>query len=188
VNEIYKELGAVAESALLAAEVSTADIRLYRRAEMRLAGQFHDIEVAVPDGVLSAESATVLASSFQAEYQRRYHAVLPGYEVMILNWRLRAEGPEPIVQLQPQSNGGKASAGSGRADAKGAYKGVRSAFFPETSGFVSTPVYDRYRLRSQAAIDGPAIVEEKESTTVVGPGDRLMVDDLGNLRIRVASA
>jgi len=188
VNEIYEELSAVALTTLKAARVSRRDTRIARRAEMRLAGQFHDIEVAVPSGELTAESASELSTSFQAEYQRRYHAVLPGYDVMILNWRLRAEGPEPVIRLRsPNSNGtGRPSEGT-KKSASRAFKGVRSAYFPEAGGFVSTPVYDRYLLRTQTSLDGPAIVEERESTTVVGPGDRLTVDDQGNLRIAVAA-
>ncbi len=188
VNEIYEELGAVALTTLKAARVRRGDTRIARRAEMRLAGQFHDIEVPVPSGELTAESASELSRSFQAEYQRRYHAVLPGYDVMILNWRLRAEGPEPVIRLRsPSSNGsGRPSEGTQKSASR-AFKGVRSAYFPEAGGFVSTPVYDRYLLRTQTSLDGPAIVEERESTTVVGPGDRLMVDDQGNLRIAVAA-
>ena len=67
-----------------------------------------------------------------------------------------------------------------------AQKGHRPAYFPEAAGFVSTPVYDRYALAPGEALAGPVIVEERESTTVVPPGDRLEVDPQGNLRIRVA--
>ena len=67
-----------------------------------------------------------------------------------------------------------------------AWKGDRPAYFPEAGGFVPTPVYDRYALAPGETLVGPAIVEERESTTVVPPGDRLEVDPQGNLRIRVA--
>ena len=51
------------------------------------------------------------------------------------------------------------------------------AYFAEAGGFVETPVYDRYALRPGAGFAGPAIVEERESTAVVGPGGRCRVDD-----------
>jgi len=52
----------------------------------------------------------------------------------------------------------------------------RPAYFAEAAGYVDTPVYDRYRLTSGARLEGPAIVEERESTTVIGPGARVIVD------------
>jgi N-methylhydantoinase A len=55
-------------------------------------------------------------------------------------------------------------------------KRERRAYFPETGGYVETPVYDRYALQPGAAFAGPAIIEERESTTIVGPGARIRVD------------
>src|SRR5206468_9212192 len=63
-------------------------------------------------------------------------------------------------------------------------KARRRAWFAET-GWVETPVYDRYALRPGDALEGPVIVEERESTTVVPPGDRLAVDDGLNLRLTI---
>ena len=56
-------------------------------------------------------------------------------------------------------------------------KGRRSAYFEEAGGFVETPVYDRYALAPGDEFTGPAIVEERESTAVIGPGGRCRVDD-----------
>jgi N-methylhydantoinase A len=55
-------------------------------------------------------------------------------------------------------------------------KATRKAYFPEARGYVDTPVYDRYALTPGAAFTGPAIIEERESTTVAGPGARVSVD------------
>jgi N-methylhydantoinase A len=54
-------------------------------------------------------------------------------------------------------------------------------YFPEYGEYRSTPVYDRYTLPTGLRLDGPAIVEERESTLVIGPGARLAVDAGGNL-------
>ena len=67
-------------------------------------------------------------------------------------------------------------------------KGRRGAYFAEAGGFVDTPVYDRYALEAGVRIDGPAIVEERESTTIVPPGDSLEVDAHLNLIIHVTGA
>jgi N-methylhydantoinase A len=55
-------------------------------------------------------------------------------------------------------------------------KGLRKAYFPEAAGYVDTPVYDRDALGPTSRFTGPAIVEERESTTVIGPGAVVTVD------------
>ena len=58
-------------------------------------------------------------------------------------------------------------------------------YFAEAGGFVDCPSYDRYRLPAGGVIEGPAIVEEMDSTTVIHPGFRAEVDRYGNLLIGV---
>ena len=178
VAELYADLERQARARLLEAGVPGEQVRIERRAEMRLAGQFHDIEVAVPEGPLDETAAAGLVRGFEAEYEHLYHAVPRGYQPMVLNWRLRAFGPDPGVRLP----GGGQAAGEGGGGEDGRVE--RPAYFPET-GVVPTPVHDRYRLDAGARIEGPAIVEERESTTVVNPGDVLSVDGGGNLRIAI---
>jgi N-methylhydantoinase A/oxoprolinase/acetone carboxylase beta subunit len=66
-----------------------------------------------------------------------------------------------------------------------AVRETRPAYFPET-GWTDTPAYDRYRLFPGAEIAGPAIVEERESTTVIPPGMAAVCDEFGNLLVRLA--
>jgi N-methylhydantoinase A len=67
-------------------------------------------------------------------------------------------------------------------------KGHRPAYFPEASGFQDTPVYDRYSLPPGAEVLGPAIVEERESTVVIGPGARARVDTFLNLIVELSAS
>ena len=60
-----------------------------------------------------------------------------------------------------------------------AQKGTRRAYFAD--GEAECAVYDRYALPVGAVIEGPAMVEERESTCVIGPGDRTVVDPQLNL-------
>lgn len=177
VAELFAELEAEGLATVAAAGVPRPQVRLQRSAEMRLAGQFHDIEVPVPDGPLDAGAAEELREAFEREYRRRYHAVLTGYAPLVLNWRLRAVGPEPRVRVP---HGAALLDGASRPAVEG-----RPAYFPEAGGMVDTPVLDRYALPVGERREGPLIVEERESTTIVGPGDQLSVDASGNLRIRV---
>ena len=62
-----------------------------------------------------------------------------------------------------------------------ALKSTRSAWFAEAGAYVDTPVYDRYALGPGVEFTGPAIVEERESTTVLPPGVSAIVDEYANL-------
>ena len=178
IDRLYLDMEARGRAMLAEGGVGPSDVTCERRAEMRLSGQFHDIEVPVPGGRLTSEIVPDLTARFEAEYRRLYSTYLSGRPVQALNWRVLVSGPRPRVQLEtsPVDPGARAAA---------ALKGRRRAYFPETEGFVEVPVYDRYGLRPGAACAGPAIVEEREATTVVGPGDALEVDGHRNLVIAV---
>jgi 5-oxoprolinase (ATP-hydrolysing)/N-methylhydantoinase A len=182
IKRLYTDMEQQARQTLAGAGVAEHDTHLERRAEMRLSGQFHDIEVIMPSGPLAPAHAPEIAERFTREYERLYHAVLAGYEILILNWRLRASGPTPEFRLPA----GAVLARSGtHPRALRHAPSSRLAYFAEVDDFVATTVYDRYHLQPGERIVGPAIVEERESTTILAPGDALTVDALGNLRISV---
>lgn len=177
VNELYAEMQAQAHDVLAAAGVQPDQISYSRRAEMRFSGQFHDIDVPVPSGQLDEKTSQQIESAFIAEYRRLYGVVPPGYQPMTINWRLHASGPFPLERL---GDDGRAH---GELSLQEALKSERRAYFAAAGGYTSAPVYDRYLLPQSAPIAGPAIIEERESTTVIGPGDTLVVDEMSNLRI-----
>ena len=105
-----------------------------------------------------------------------------GVPIEALNWRVVVSGPEAGGDFLSTISGGldMAPALPQSADAPGC-KGARRAYFPEVGGYVETPVYDRYALMPGTAFAGPAIIEERESTTVIGPGARIRVDAVRTL-------
>ena len=165
-----------ARAALAAAGVAPEKIRLRRSADMRLLGQMHEIDVPLPEGPLTRESLAEIAARFDKVYEERYTHVYSGAVIEAITWRVSAEGPTPRLDIREASEG---------SNQRPASKGTRPAYFEDR--FVETPVYDRYALRPGDRIDGPAIVEEREATTIVPPGDVLAVDDALNLRIRIAA-
>jgi N-methylhydantoinase A/oxoprolinase/acetone carboxylase beta subunit len=138
---------------------------------MRYAGQGHEVEAPLPDGPLGPEALGAITAAFEAAYRALYHRTPMGVTIETLNWRVVVAGPVPALSLAPVE-----AATGGGAGAESALKGTRPAWFPEARDFVPTPVYDRYRLRPGMRLSGPAIIEERESTTVVGPGARVAVD------------
>ena len=96
----------------------------------------------------------------------------PNAPLEIINWRVEARGPEPDLP-----SGYSLQGGNGVSAAR---KGTRRAYFPP-DGYRDIPVYDRYGLTPGTEIEGPALVEERESTCLITPGHRAWVDASHNL-------
>ena len=142
-----------------------------RSLEMRFVGQGSEIEVPVPPVGPGWHEA--VRQSFAEEYEERFGSVAPrGVEVEILSWRLTSRGPEPQPHMQMPMRSEDRTAT--------ALIGHRDAYFPDAHGFVSAAVYDRYLLAPDMVIDGPALVQERESTLVLAPGMRCTVSKDGS--------
>jgi N-methylhydantoinase A len=98
--------------------------------------------------------------------------------VETVTWKLSAIGVAPRVSL----------AKAGDSQRNDALKMRRRAWFPEAGGWTDCPVYDRYALAPGMQLTGPAIVEERESTSVLPPGSTAAVDEYANLIVTVAAA
>ena len=172
-------LGAMeAEGAALLGEsgLDPDEVDHARWADMRYVGQGHEVRVRRPDGVL-ADPAPLL-ERFELEYVRLYGRAGPDVPVEAINWRVVSSGPRPV--LEP--------ARSEISEAADRVKGTRRAYFPSSGGWVETPVYHRYALRPGEGVEGPAIVEERESTLVVGPGKTVAVRPDLSLAVSVRGA
>jgi len=168
-NRLFAEMEEEGRELLARAGVARESVRVARIAEMRYVGQGHEVEAAVPTRALSAASLPAITASFEAAYRALYHRLPQGVPIEALNWRVTVSAPPPALAF------GGAAASTGTPGA--AVKTRRRAWFAEAQGWVDTPVYDRYALGPGAAFDGPAIVEERESTAVIGPGARCRVDE-----------
>ncbi|PYM78397.1 MAG: methylhydantoinase [Candidatus Rokuibacteriota bacterium] len=151
------------------------EVTVVRSADARYVGQGYEVAVAVPAGRLDTAALARMRASFDDVYAARYGYASPEEPVEVVTWKLSAIGGSPRIALA------KAAARSG----EGSRKGARRAYFPETHGYADTPVYDRYALAPGTSLTGPAIVEERESTTVIPPGVTATVDEYANLLAEV---
>ena len=174
IRTMYTELEATAARELASAGVAVGDIRYRRWAEMRLEGQYHEIATPLPEGSLGLSALPAITTAFTRAYARQYGRVLEGLPIEALHWRLTATGPD--VTARPSPLPFTLSA------ADSALKGQRAVYFP--GGFRPTPVYDRDRLSAGMTLHGPAVVEEREATAIIWPGDVVRVD--GHLALVVA--
>jgi N-methylhydantoinase A len=156
---------------LIASGIGEGDIQVSYSVDMRFVGQGYEIVVPLPDLALDAvERGSVLLESFKKAYLQFYGRPGPPVPAEIINWRTTVTGPKPEVRLRvPEAGGGSPQ------------KSTRRAYFPELGGFTEVPVYDRYAMPRGFTFHGPALVEERESTTVVGPEGRCRIDEQWNL-------
>jgi N-methylhydantoinase A len=156
--------------------VPLVDRRMLRSADLRYHGQSFELSVTVPAGPLSAADVERLREQFHAMHERAYGYAAPDDPVELVNVRLAAVGVTPKPRRAPLPEGGPA--------ATPALKGRRDIWFAEVGGFCPTLVLDRGKLLRGNVIDGPAIIEEHDASTLVHPGWTATVDEHGNLVLR----
>ncbi len=176
-NTMYGEMQAQALD-VVRESAAEGTLAIHRTADLRYVGQGYELNVPVPPGALGADDLARVRTAFDEAYRLRYGVAAPGEPVEVVTWKLAAIGAGPRLVLPEAPRGG---------DAAGALAGRRPAYFPEKGGYVDTPVYDRYRLPAGAELVGPAIVEERESTTVLPPGCGARVDRWGSLDVEIGA-
>ena len=147
--------------------------RVARTVDMRYAGQNYELSVPLPDGPVTMAILDALAEGFAAAHERMYGFVAEGETVQLVTYRVEATGGVPKAAFRAAPDAGP--------DASAAIVGRRDVWLPEAGGFVSCPVYDREKLRPGNRIDGPAIVEQMDATTVVLPDMAAHVEPYLNL-------
>jgi len=171
-NGLLDEMADEGRKVLENSGLSSAEITYQRTADMRYVGQGHEVSVPLPEGILSEQQMSQITRAFEDVYRGLYGRKGPDVPLEVINWRVVASGPRPELKLK------LAHAASGRRDAR---KGSRRAYFPEMGRYIDIPVYDRYVLKPELQFDGPAIVEERESTLVIGARGRARVDERFNI-------
>ena len=175
VNRLFTDMDTEARALLIEAGADPAQITIRRTADMRYVGQGFEIGVPLPDGPLGGDQLPDLRERFFATYRQLFERHVTDVPIETMSWRLGATAPVPNVELR---FGGQPTA------PRDPVKGRHDVYFRET-GFAPCAVLNRYALQPGMEFKGPAVVEERESTTVVGPDARLIVDQHLNLIIEI---
>ncbi len=178
IEKIFREMEAEGRRTLaMGADEETVVFR--RSVDARFVGQGSETNIPVPEGDFSRLSKEEIRRRFDTIYQKLYGRTYPESPLEFVNFKVRASLPERLLRLPklPPTDGSLEHAVKGTRDA---YSGLAKRFVPFT-------VYDRYRLFPGACFQGPAIVEERESTVVVGEDASVRVDEYGFLWIDIGS-
>lgn len=174
-NPLYSDLNQEAHDALERDGVAEDNRDLQRSADLRYVGQAYEVNVTVPHGSLDDKSAGQIIQNFHDLHQQLYAHHHPDKPVEFVSGRVAAIGLMSAPKLQRGT-----SSGSGAGP-----KESRPVYFDEAGDYVDTAVYDREELPVGSQFDGPAIVEQTDTTTVIHPDQRARVDELGNLIIAI---
>ena len=180
--EILGDLEARATNQLTRSGVAGRDVSAIWSLDMRYEGQTFEINVPIDALSASAQVArdpviSKIADLFNAEHMRRYTYAKPDEPIMIVHVRVTAEGPAPSLNvgalLQDNSTDGDVQ------------KVEKEACFDvdgQAKSMLAT-VARREELSAGSRLEGPAIIEESGSTTVVPPGYSVTVDSVGNMML-----
>jgi N-methylhydantoinase A len=171
----FRDMETKAKAVLAATLPEGAAPAIARLADIRYVGQASELVVPLPAGPYTAASRASLMAAFEQAYVAAFTRTPPTTQIEIINVRVSAS-----LDVE-----GAALPRHARTSAATPLKGNRPVYFPEFRDFRPTAVYDRYALTPGDAFDGPAIVEERESTLVIGPGGRFQVTPSGSLIVSI---
>ncbi|ODQ84470.1 hydantoinase/oxoprolinase family protein [Mycolicibacterium holsaticum] len=177
-DAMCSELEATCERELLMNDVGFTDVEFVRAADMRYVGQEHTVTVTLPAFDAGAASVAQLKKDFDTVHQQRYSHSAPDEPAQIVSLRVSAIGrltKPDLAKIAEGSDAPPPEAGTGH----------REVIFDPVDGAVSTRVYTRAKLLAGNRIEGPAVIEEPTTTTLLRPGDTLEVDGFGNLLIEI---
>jgi len=176
INTIFRNMERQALEQLKASEIA-GEYRISRTCDMRFVGQGYEINVPLPPGPYSLGDVEGLREAFFAVYASTYgeRSFDRTARIAGVHWRVSAVIARAPFSFARAREGGRS------------LKGSRPVYFPETGGFVDCPVHDRYALAVGQIIEGPAVIEERESTIVLIPGSRATADEHSNILVTIQS-
>jgi N-methylhydantoinase A len=167
----FAGLEAEARDLIAGTGLDPAAARIERLADVRYVGQAFEVVVTLPPGPYAEASKPALIAAFEAAYIAKFTRTPPAVPVEIIN--IRTAVSVEVPGERPRS--AVSASGTPQPNAR------RRVYFPEASGYVETPVYDRADLPAGFTFAGPAVIEEAASTLIVGPSGKAWVAEDGNI-------
>ena len=170
INGLYEDMINEALEEFAAFNVSREELTLVKSADVRYAGQYHEVETPLSEGDISAEDIGALTEEFHRKHHDLYTFSLPWVPVEFRNLRLICKSKGVTINMAKIEAGG--------VDPAAAIKTRRQCYF--NGQYRDTDIYDADKLKAGNSITGPAIIEHALTTTVIPEGWDLSVDEYGN--------
>ena len=173
---VYAELEAEGLTEIEKVSVAPQRVVISRGADMRYVGQEHSVTVDLSTDLFANEDRAAIKERFDAVHDVRYGTCAPNERSEIVSLRVTVTGMLEKPVLEEIDTGDTAPPAA-------ADTGMRAVRFGEDA--LDTATWNRAAMLAGNRIDGPALIEEHASTTVLHPGDSLEVDPFGNLVISI---
>jgi N-methylhydantoinase A len=175
VKRVYEELERTARAWVANDSPSVESVAIRRSADMRYRGQAFNIEVELADSVVQhAITADLFAALFHQRYEELYRNSFPDSQIELINLRVRVVGKRRPLELR------RIARAAGAAD-KPVPVGRRRMLYGRKAH--DAAIYDRLALKTDHEIAGPALIEQFDTTTVIGPDRVARADEYGLLTI-----
>jgi N-methylhydantoinase A len=175
-EKLYSEMEAQGRETVTRGQ-TLSGVSITRAADMRYVGQEHAVTVELPIELFKNKDRDGIKARFDAVHQVRYGFSVATEKAEIVSLRTAVVGEMSKPPFEHIAKGGA------EPDAA-AFRGTRPVYFAGT-GFVDTPTYHRPELKAGNRILGPVLIEEHASTTVVHPGDQVIIDPFGDVLIEI---
>ncbi|HMJ96630.1 MAG TPA: hydantoinase/oxoprolinase family protein [Thermoleophilaceae bacterium] len=176
----FDELAREALEGFTAEQRESGRVVLARSVGLRYVGQGYDLSIEVPGEPGDPVDADLVVEAFHVAYERLYRRSERGEPVEATTWRLDAVIDTPVLERSSMP-----AAGRGARTAGAAGPGEREIWDVALGAHAEASVWRYADLEAGAVVEGPAVIEQVESTTVLFTGDRADIDDLGNIVIAV---
>ena len=178
VREAYRDLEQDIHASFDRHRLLEGGVSLNRAADFRYAGQGYEVTVDLPAGDLSEDILQEAVAGFHTAHRLQFGYHYDDADVELVN--LRASGIQelPSLHMPPVA--------TGNGDVENACTGTRDVCFDAAGDFRETPIFERSHLFAGDEIDGPAVIEQSDSTIVVHPGQHARIDTFGNITISLA--
>ncbi|MBW2411757.1 MAG: hydantoinase/oxoprolinase family protein, partial [Deltaproteobacteria bacterium] len=170
IEQLFSDLESEGAAILQEAD-NTQNVIFERTIMMRFVGQGAETDLSIEPKPFPQWEKMEIRDFFDAVYKKLYGRTYPETPVEFVTFKVRASLPERPFRIPPL--------GSTSGTLEDCIKGERQAFSLVKKEFIPFKVYDRFKLFPGVSLGGPAIIEEKESTIIVGEDARAAVDDYG---------
>jgi len=174
-NDNFKELTDKGDAWLNDEKIDEEHKVIIRHADMRYYGQNFELSIEIPYEEITEDNIDEIRNLFHQAHKREYGYCNEGALVQIVNYRATALGKVQTIELVEHPVEGP--------DASAAIIGKRDVYFEEAGEYVDTNIYNRDLIKAGNEVQGPAIIEQMDSTIVVPPGHTARADRYLNLMI-----
>ena len=177
-NELFAELEARARAELIEEGFASSNIKLARFADAKYPNQIHELTVPVPGGHrLTRKDIREIKESFHSLHERMFTYCVRESPVDFFHWGVTGHGRIRSVESQELPRGPRSPVR--------ALKAKREVYLGTKRGYIGTDTYDGSRMTNGMTIEGPAVIEQENTTVMLFANQKLRVSQFGDYVIQL---